>query len=54
MLRALETFCAAVQTGSLSLAAARVHLTQPAASKQIRVLEAELGVQLLVRRARGV
>jgi DNA-binding transcriptional LysR family regulator len=54
MLRALETFCAAVQTGSLSLAAARLHLTQPAASKQIRVLEAELGVQLLVRGARGV
>ncbi|HWI53336.1 MAG TPA: LysR family transcriptional regulator [Symbiobacteriaceae bacterium] len=54
MLRALEALCIAVETGSLSLAADRLHLSQPAVSKQIRGLEAELGVQLLVRGARGV
>ncbi|HWI62578.1 MAG TPA: LysR family transcriptional regulator [Symbiobacteriaceae bacterium] len=54
MLRALEALCAAVGTGSLSLAAERLHLSQPAVSKQIRGLEDELGVQLLVRGARGV
>ncbi|HYF92132.1 MAG TPA: LysR family transcriptional regulator [Symbiobacteriaceae bacterium] len=54
MLKSLEALCAAVETGSLSLAADRLHLTQPAVSKQIRVLEDELGVQLLVRGARGV
>lgn len=54
MLKALEALCAAVESGSLSLAADRLHLSQPAVSKQIRGLEDELGVQLLVRGARGV
>lgn len=54
VLRALEALCVAVETGSLSLAAERLHLSQPGVSKQIRGLEDELGVQLLVRGARGV
>ena len=54
MLRPLETFCAVVEAGSLNLAAERLHLSQPGVSKQIRALEAELGVQLLLRSARGI
>lgn len=54
MLHGLETFCVVVEEGSLNLAAARLMLSQPAVSKQIRALEDELGVQLLVRSARGV
>lgn len=54
MLRTLETFCTVVAAGSLSEAAERVHLSQPAVSKQIRALEAELGVPLFVRGSRGV
>lgn len=54
MLRALESFCAVVESGSLNVAAERIHLSQPAVSKQIRALESELSVQLLIRSSRGV
>jgi DNA-binding transcriptional LysR family regulator len=54
MLHGLEILCAVVEEGSLNLAAARLHVSQPAVSKQVRALEDELGVQLLVRSARGV
>jgi len=54
MLRGLETFCRVVEAGSLNEAAERMHLSQPAVSKQIHVLEGDLGVQLLVRGSRGV
>jgi DNA-binding transcriptional LysR family regulator len=54
VLHGLETFCAVVAEGSLNLAAARLHVSQPGVSKQVRALEGELGVQLLVRSARGV
>jgi DNA-binding transcriptional LysR family regulator len=54
VLQYVESFCAVVEAGSLNLAAERLHLSQPAVSKQIRAMEAELGVQLLVRSARGV
>lgn len=54
MLRGLETLCTVVDAGSLNVAAERMHLSQPAVSKQIRALEADLGVQLLLRTARGV
>ncbi len=54
MLQYVETFCAVVRAGSLNLAAEHLHLSQPAVSKQIRAMEAELGVQLLVRSTRGV
>lgn len=46
----IEVFLAAVQTGSLSGAAQRLYITQPAVSRHIRALEQELGCVLLVRR----
>lgn len=54
MLALLATFCAVVDARSMSEAAARLHLTQPAVSRQIQALERELGVRLLLRGPRGV
>ena len=51
-LRQFRTLLAAVETGSVSAAARRLGLTQPAASQQLRDLERTLGVRLLDR-ARG-
>lgn len=42
------------QTGNLGLAAAQVHVTQPALTKCIDRLEAELGVALFERRGRQI
>lgn len=53
-LRQLRHFVAVVEVGNLSVAAARVHLSQPALSRSIKTLESDLGVRLLERRARGV
>lgn len=53
-LEQLEMFCAVVRSGSMSRAAALLHVSQPAISQQIRALEAEFGTQLLVRTHRGV
>lgn len=53
-LRQLEIFGAVVDAGSLTAAAVRCHLSQPAISQQIQSLEEEIGEPLLVRRARGV
>ena len=50
-LRQLSSFIAAVETGSLSAAARRLSITQPAASQQIKELERTLGVKLLQRGA---
>lgn len=50
----LKYFEAAVRLGSLVAAAAACHVSQPALSVQIRLLEEELGTKLLLRRARGV
>ncbi len=54
MLHLLETLCAVVSAGSLNKAAETLHLTQPAVTKQIRSLEQDLSVQLLVRGPQGV
>lgn len=51
-LRQFSTFLAAIESGSISAAARRNNLTQPAASQQLRGLERILGVRLLDR-ARG-
>ena len=46
----IEAFLAAVQSGSLSGAAQRLYITQPAVSRHIRSLEQALGCTLLVRK----
>lgn len=48
-LRQLRTFVAAVERGSITEAARALHLTQPAASQQLRELERILGTRLLER-----
>ncbi len=53
-LRQLRAFQTAVDAGSLTAAAQRLHLTQPSLSAAIGRLEAQLGVILLTRTARGV
>ncbi|MFT4196597.1 MAG: LysR family transcriptional regulator [Pseudoxanthomonas sp.] len=50
----LVAFLAIAEAGSFSGAAARLHLTQPAVSKRIGLLEAELGVRLFDRLGRQV
>src|SRR5262245_16726040 len=52
--RKLRYFIEIVDCGSLSKAAERVYVAQPALSQQISALEAELKAQLLVRSPRGV
>jgi len=46
-LRQLRIFEAVARLGSISRAAAEVHLTQPAVSMQVKQLEDQLGLQLL-------
>jgi LysR family nitrogen assimilation transcriptional regulator len=53
-LRQLRYFLAIVEEGSISNAAKRGNVAQPALSVHMRKLEAELGAQLLVRGPRGV
>lgn len=52
--RQLSYFIAVTETGSISAASRRVHVAQPALTRQIRLLEDDLGTQLLKRHARGV
>lgn len=54
-LRHLRYFIAVAEEGSLTLAAEkRLHTAQPSLSRQIRDLEYEVGVPLLLRSARGI
>lgn len=53
-LRLLRYFAAVAEAGSLTAAAANLHLSQPSLSSAMAALESELGVSLLVRNARGV
>lgn len=53
-LRLLRYFVACVENKTMHAAAEAVHVSQPALSKAINNLEAQLGVALLDRRPRGV
>lgn len=53
-LRHLRYFLAVAEEGSFTLAAERLHTSQPSLSRQIRDLEHEVGAALLIRGARGV
>lgn len=50
----LQYFAAVAEAGSFSRAAAALHLTQPTLSRQVQLLETELGQRLLERHGRGV
>jgi DNA-binding transcriptional LysR family regulator len=52
--QALKAFIAVADAESFSLAAARLHLTQPAVSKRVAGLEAQLGTRLFDRIGRHV
>lgn len=53
-LKQIRYFLAVAEFGSLSLAASRLFVAQPALSRQIALMEGELGLNLFVREARGV
>lgn len=50
----LTTFVTVISEGSMTQAADKLYLTQPAVSQQIRQLEEHIGVELLVRGVRQV
>lgn len=50
----LQYFVAVADAGSFSRAAAALHLSQPSLSRQVQLLEAEVGQRLLERTGRGV
>src|SRR3954447_3512090 len=52
--RRLSYFLAVAREGSFSRAAEALHVAQPAVSRQVALLEAELGVRLLDRSPAGV
>lgn len=49
----LRYFLGVAEHGGFTKAAAALHIAQPAITRQIRLLEEELGVQLLLRHSRG-
>jgi len=51
---ATHAFLRAIDTGSFTEAARELNTTQPTISKQVAALEAQLGVQLLVRTTRSL
>src|SRR3982750_3266127 len=53
-LNLLRVFVAVASTGSVTQAAARLYLTQPAISAALRRLKMALGTQLFVRSGRGL
>lgn len=52
--RQIEIFAAIMEAASITEAASRLRLSQPAVSKSLRSLEEELGLRLFVRAARGL
>jgi DNA-binding transcriptional LysR family regulator len=52
--RQLRAFVAVFEERNITAAAQRIHLSQPALSGSIRLLEQSLGTTLFIRKARGV
>ncbi len=50
----IQAFLAVAETGSLSAAARQLGITQPTVGRQIQTLEADLGLSLFKRQARGM
>jgi hypothetical protein len=53
-LRQLKYFVSVVEAGNMTRAAEQLHVAQTALGMQIRQIEEDLGVALLVRHSRGV
>lgn len=53
-LRQLRCFMAVVEEGGFNRSTTRLHMTQPAISYQIKLLEADLGMPLFYRLSRGI
>ncbi|SCK42799.1 transcriptional regulator, LysR family [Variovorax sp. HW608] len=53
-IKQLRAFLAIADTGSITRASETLHLVQPALSRQLRMLEEELGTTLFERTARGM
>ena len=53
-LRQLKYFVQIAESGNFSRAAEILRIAQPSLSQQVKNLEEELGVELLLRHARGV
>jgi len=53
-LQQIRCFCAALELGSFTAAAAALRVSQPAVAEQVRKLEQALGADLFVRAGRGV
>src|SRR5688572_18637991 len=51
-LNLLRVFCVVAETGSVTAAAAKLYLTQPAVSAALRRLQRAVGAELFVRRGR--
>src|SRR3954453_17026880 len=53
-LRHFRSFVVVAEEGNIGRAARRLYITQPALSRQMQQLEAEIGTQLFTRIAHGV
>lgn len=53
-LQQLRHFQAILETGSLSLAAQRCHISQPSMSASLKALERDLGAALFIRHSKGL
>ncbi len=53
-LRQLKYFVSVVEAGNMTRAAEQLHIAQTALGMQIRQIEEDLGVTLLVRHSRGI